>query len=59
MELRGGGGFQVPMFYIFRPGRRVVVLDGIPKKQDAIPRDVLDRMRAYRRDVESREQQAQ
>lgn len=59
MELRGGGSSQVRMFYLFRPGRRIVVLDGILKKQDAIPRDVLDRMRAYRRDVEAREQQAQ
>jgi phage-related protein len=46
MELRGEGGNQVRMFYIFRPGRRAVVLDGILKKQDAIPRDVLERMRA-------------
>ena len=59
MELRGGGSNQVRMFYIFRPGRRAVVLDGILKKQDAIPRDVLERMRAYRRDVEAREQKAQ
>lgn len=58
-ELRGGGGSQVRMFYIFRPGRRVVMLDGILKKQDAISRDVLERMRAYRRDVEGREQKAQ
>jgi phage-related protein len=59
MELRGTGGSQVRIFYIFRPGHRVIVIDGILKKQDAIPRDVLDRMRAYRRDVESREQKAQ
>ena len=59
MELRGGGGSQVRMFYMFRPSRRIVVLDGILKKRDAIPRDGLDRMRAYRRDVEGREQKAQ
>ena len=59
MELRGGGSSQVRMFYIFQPGRRAVVLDGILKKQDAIPRDVLERMRLYRRDVEARERKAQ
>lgn len=59
MELRGGGSSQVRIFYMFRPGRRIVVLDGILKKQDAIPRDVLERMRTYRRDVEGREQKAQ
>jgi phage-related protein len=59
LELRGAGGSQVRMFYIFSGRYRAVVLDGILKKQDQIPRDVLDRMRAYRRDVESREKKAQ
>ena len=59
MELRGGGSSQVRMFYTFRPGRRIVVLDGILKKQDALPRELVERMRVYRRDVESREQKAQ
>lgn len=32
-ELRGK---QVRIFYIFRPGRRIIVIDGIVKKQDRI-----------------------
>ena len=44
----------VRMFYIFRPERRIVVLDGIVKKQDKIPADVLNRVRSYQRDAESR-----
>jgi hypothetical protein len=36
---------------IARPGRKVVVLDGIVKKQDKIPKDTLRRVRKYRRDV--------
>lgn len=43
-ELRG---HQVRIFYVFRPGRRIVLLDGIVKKQDRIPRDVLTRVRQY------------
>ena len=42
------------MFYIFRPERRIVVLDDIVKKQDKIPADVLNRVRSYQRDAESR-----
>lgn len=49
-ELRG---HQVRIFYIFRPGRRVVLLDGIIKKRDEIPRDALKRVRRYRREVEA------
>ena len=44
----------VRMFYIFRPGRRIVVLDGIVKKKDKIPAGVLKRVRGYQRDAESR-----
>ena len=47
-ELRGN---QVRIFYMFRPGRKVVILDGIVKKQDKIPKDTLRRVRKYRRDV--------
>ena len=57
----GGGLFElrahprpVRIFYIFQPGRRVVVLDGIVKKQDRIAGDVLRRVRGYQRDAESR-----
>jgi len=41
-ELRG---HQVRMFYIFLPGRRAVMLDGMIKKQDGIPSEVLERVR--------------
>lgn len=43
----------VRIFYIFRPGRRIIVLDGIVKKSGKIPGDVLKRVRGYQRDVES------
>ena len=53
LELRG---HQVRIFYMFRPGRRIVLLDGMIKKRDAIPREVLDRVRGFKRDLERREQ---
>ena len=51
MELRGKRGVRI--LYIFRPGRRIVVLDGIVKKRWNIPASVLDRVRAYQRAVEA------
>jgi phage-related protein len=36
---------QVRIFYTFRPGHRIILLDGIVKKQDRIPSDVLKRLR--------------
>lgn len=47
-ELRG---HQVRIFYTFRRGRRVVLLDGIIKKQDEIPQRVLDRIRQMAQEV--------
>ena len=47
-ELRG---HQVRIFYMVLPGRRIVVLDGIIKKQDRIPRQDLDRVLTYQADV--------
>jgi hypothetical protein len=41
-ELRG---HQVRLFYVFRPGRRISLLDGMLKKRDEIPPAVLARMR--------------
>lgn len=41
-ELRGK---QVRIFFVFRPGRRAVLIDGIVKKRKDIPADVLKRMR--------------
>jgi phage-related protein len=42
-ELRTKSGVRV--FYVFRDHRRIVLLDGIVKKRDDIPADVLTRMR--------------
>jgi hypothetical protein len=47
-ELRG---HEVRLFYMFLPGRRAVLLDGIVKKQQAIPPVVLRRVRRYQRAV--------
>jgi hypothetical protein len=49
-ELRGK---QVRIFYVFRPGRRAVVLGGMVKKQTEIPPDLLNRMRALAKEVAS------
>src|SRR6266849_90465 len=40
-ELRGK---QVRIFYVFRPQRRVVLLDGMVKKRDDIPAAALKRL---------------
>ena|SRR2546426_8104892 len=45
--------YQVRIFYMFLPGRRVVLLDGTIKKQDEIPEEVLKRVRGYRAAVEA------
>lgn len=57
----GGGLFElrahprpVRIFYVFQPGRRIIVLDGIVKKRGKIPDDVLKRIREYQRELESR-----
>jgi len=47
-ELRGK---QVRIFYVFRPQRRIVLLDGMVKKRDNIPAAVLKRLRQLQRDV--------
>lgn len=52
----GGGLFelrrrQVRIFYMFRAGRRVVLLDGMVKKQDEIPAKVLKRLRMFQEEV--------
>jgi hypothetical protein len=48
-ELRGPA-CGVRLFYVFRPGHRVVILDGYLKKRQDIPRGVL--MRKYQADLE-------
>jgi phage-related protein len=47
-ELRGK---QVRIFYVFRPGRRIVLLDGLVKKQSQIPKDTLDALRVLQNEV--------
>ena len=42
-ELRGKQGVRI--YYTFRPGRRVVLLDGMIKKRGSIPPKVLARIR--------------
>jgi hypothetical protein len=41
-ELRGK---QVRLFYVFRPGRRIVLIEGMLKKRDDIPTAILKRLR--------------
>jgi phage-related protein len=55
LELRG---HQIRIFYVFRSGRRVIVLDAEVKKQDKIPQDVLKRVRARQHDLEAQEAEA-
>jgi len=44
-ELRGK---QIRIFYMFLPGRRVVLLDGEIKERGDIPPKTLKRLRGYR-----------
>jgi hypothetical protein len=53
-ELRAG---PVRLFYAFRPGRRVVLLDGMVKKRQEIPPGVLKGVRRYQRALETTERQ--
>lgn len=41
----------VRIFYMFRPGRRVVLLDGMVKKQDKLPVAMMERLRKAQNDV--------
>jgi len=41
-ELRGN---EVRIFYCFRPGRRIVLVDAMLKKRTDVPTDVLERLR--------------
>jgi hypothetical protein len=47
-ELRGN---QVRIFYTFRPGGRIFLIDGIIKKRDKIPMDVLARVRKIEKEI--------
>ena len=54
-ELRGAR-YGVRIFYVFRPGRRVVILDGFVKKRQDIPPVVLRLMRKYKANLESNDE---
>jgi hypothetical protein len=54
-ELRGK---QVRIFYMFRPGRRITLLEGMVKKQDQIPHRVLARMKQLKKEVETMDAEA-
>lgn len=45
---------QVRLFYVFEPGQIIRLLDGMVKKQDRIPGDVLTRVRSYQKDARER-----
>ena len=47
--------YQVRIFFVFRPGHRVVLLDGIVKKQDKLPPEAVERAERLKRDLEARE----
>jgi hypothetical protein len=49
-ELRGQ---QVRIFYMFRPGRRITLLDGVVKRQDRIPADLMARLRRFQQEIEA------
>jgi len=50
-ELRGR---EVRIFYVFVPGRTMLLLDGEIKKRDDIPRRTLERLRRFQAEVISR-----
>jgi hypothetical protein len=57
-ELRGPR-HGVRIFYVFKPGKRIVLLDGMVKKQDRIPPAALQRMRRLQEEatrLEAREE---
>jgi hypothetical protein len=45
---------QVRLFYMFEPGQSIRLLDGMVKKQDRIPIDMLAQMRGYQKDARER-----
>lgn len=59
-----GGGlfelrrFHVRIFYMFRSGRRITLLDGMVKKQDQIPPKVLGRVRQYQKEIKAKDAEA-
>lgn len=49
-ELRGT---QVRIFYMFRPGHKMILFDAMLKKQDRIPQKTLERLRRFQKEIES------
>ena len=49
-EARGLTG--VRLFYLFAPGRRIIVLDGYVKKRTRIPTNIMTRIRNLQKDAE-------
>lgn len=47
-ELRGD---QARIFYLFRPGRRIVLLNGVLKKQRKVPAEALKRAKRYQKEI--------
>jgi hypothetical protein len=47
-ELRGT---QVRIFYTFRPGRRITLLDGMLKKRDRMPKRTLECLKRFQKEV--------
>jgi len=46
--------FEVRLFYVFRGERTAVLLDGMTKKRDDIPGDVMKRLRRMQRQLRQR-----
>jgi hypothetical protein len=54
-ELRGK---QVRVFYMFQPGRRIVLIDGMLKKRDDIPSAELKRLRKIQETINERKKES-
>lgn len=50
-ELRG---HQIRMFYMFQPGRQIVLLEGVIKKQDKLEPEDVKRVKQYQQEVDRR-----
>ena len=53
-ELRGK---QVRIFYVFQPGRRIVLIDGMLKKRNDIPSAELRRLRKIQETINERKKE--
>jgi hypothetical protein len=53
-ELRGK---QVRIFYVFQPGRRIILIDGMLKKREDIPPPVLKQLRKIQETINARKKE--